>query len=159
MSFDFGENVKMLIADFDGVFTDGGVYIDEQGKMSKKLNFADIMGLFHFVKNGYKFAIISGEESAAVNYLTQKLNLTDVYQKVRDKSAVMTEIMQKYNLKADEIIYAGDDINDIAPMNMVKYAVAPKNANYKVKNVEHVQVSALSGAEGFIREITDAVLK
>lgn len=159
MGFKFGKNVKILVADFDGVFTDGGAYIDEQGNISKKINFADIMGLYHFLKNGYKFAIISGEESSAVHYLVNKLKLEDVYQGVRDKSAVMKEIMDKYSFKADEIIYAGDDINDIAPMNMVKYAVAPKNANYKVKKVKNIQVSKLAGGSGFIREITDSILK
>ena len=159
MRFKFGENIKILVADFDGVFTDGGVLVGENGEMSKKINFADIMGLYHFVKSGYKFAIISGETSQAVNYIKNKLNIENIYQNVRDKSAAMTEIIEKYNLKYDEIIYAGDDINDIAPMKMVKYPVAPKNANYKVKKVKNIQISKLCGGEGFIREITDSVLK
>ena len=56
-------DIKLIVSDFDGVFTDGSVYISEKNEVQKKLNFKDIMGVSMLLKKGYNFAIISGEKS------------------------------------------------------------------------------------------------
>ena len=66
--------------------------------------------------------------------------------------------MGRHNLKRDEIIYIGDDINDIEGMKLVKYRVAPSNANYKVKETEDIQITVSSGGDGAFREIIDNLI-
>ena len=58
--------IKMVVSDFDGVFTDGSVYISEKNEVQKKLNFKDIMGVSMIVKKGIDFAIIDLRRSLAV---------------------------------------------------------------------------------------------
>lgn len=146
----------MIVSDFDGVFTDGSLYISEQNEVQKKLNFKDIMGVSLLIKNGYKFGIISGEQSNILNYFNEKFNIEDIHGGIRQKGIVLTQIMEKYDFKSNEILYIGDDINDIPAMELVKYPIAPKNLNpvlpFKVKNL---QITSSYGGNGAIREIAD----
>lgn len=152
------KNIKLVASDFDGVFTDGSVFMDEELKQFKKINFSDIMGVSRLIKAGYKFAIISGETSNILNYFKNKFNIEEIHGGIRQKGIVLSEIMQKYNLCADEVLYMGDDINDIAAFDCVNYKIAPNNANPIVKVKEGVQITQNSGGCGAFREVVDTLL-
>ena len=153
------KEIKMVISDFDGVFTDGSVYISEQNEVQKKLNFKDIMGVSILIKNGINFGIISGERSNILNYFKEKFNIEEIHGGIRQKGIVLGEIMERNNLKPNEILYIGDDINDIPAMELVKYRIAPKNVNpvlsFKVNNL---QITEAYGGDGAIREIADTLV-
>lgn len=150
------KNIKMVISDFDGVFTDGSVYISEKNEVQKKLNFKDIMGVSIILKSGIDFGIISGEKSNILNYFKDKFNIKEIHGEIRQKGIVLDEIMKKYNLDSSQVLYIGDDINDIPAMELVDYRIAPKNLNpiltLKVKNL---QITENYGGNGAIREIAD----
>lgn len=152
------KDIKLVASDFDGVFTDGSVYIDEDLKQVKKINFSDIMGVSRLIKAGYKFVIISGETSNILNYFKNKFNIDEIHGGVRQKGIVLSEIMEKYSLSYDEVLYIGDDINDIAAFDCVKYKIAPKNANPIVKVKEGIQITQNSGGDGAFREVVDTLL-
>ena len=126
MSLNLSKEIKMVISDFDGVFTDGSIYISEKNEVQKRMNFKDIMGVSMLLKAGFNFGIISGEDSNILSYFKDKFNLEEIHGGITQKGIVLAEIMEKYNLKAQEVLYIGDDINDISAMNLVKYAIAPK---------------------------------
>ena len=98
------KNIKLVASDFDGVFTDGSLYLDEDLKQVKKINFSDIMGVSILLKAGYKFAIISGETSNILNYFKNKFHIEEIHGGVRQKGIVLDEIMQKYSLTPDEVL-------------------------------------------------------
>lgn len=159
MTLVLSKEIKMIVSDFDGVFTDGSLYISEQNEVQKKLNFKDIMGVSLLIKNGYKFGIISGEKSNILNYFSEKFNIEDIHGGIRQKGIVLKEIMEKYDFKSNEILYIGDDINDISAMELVKYAVAPKNANPVLQfKIKHLQITSSFGGNGAIREIADCLV-
>lgn len=153
------KDIKFIISDFDGVFTDGGIYISEKNEVQKKLNFKDLMGVSLLIKNGYNFGIISGEKSNILQYFKDKFGIEEIHGGIRQKGVVLEEIMKKYNLKKDEVLYIGDDINDIPAMELVRYPIAPKNLNpilqFKVKNL---QITDNFGGDGAIREIADILI-
>ena len=153
------KNIKMVVSDFDGVFTDGSIYISEKNEVQKKLNFKDIMGVSLLIKNGINFAIISGEKSNILDYFKDKFNLKEIHGGVRQKGIVLNEIMDKYNLKSNEVLYIGDDINDIPAMELVDFRIAPKNFNPIMQfKVENLQISSNFGGDGAIREIADILV-
>ena len=153
------DEIKMVISDFDGVFTDGSVYISERGDVQKKLNFKDIMGVSIIIKKGIKFGIISGEESNILNYFKDKFGLVDIHGGIRQKGIVLQSIIEKYNFKQNELLYVGDDINDIAGFELVKYRVAPKNLNPALTfKVDNLQITDSYGGDGVIREIADSLV-
>lgn len=159
MTLELSKEIKLVVSDFDGVFTDGSVYISEKNEVQKKLNFKDIMGVFLLKQKGIDFAIISGEDSNILNYFKDKFNLKEIHGGIRQKGIVLDEIMKKYNLQSNEILYIGDDINDIPAMELVKYRIAPKNLNpvlpFKVQNL---QITNSYGGDGAIREIADILV-
>ena len=152
------KDIKMVISDFDGVFTDGSVYISEKNEVQKKLNFKDIMGVSIIIKSGINFGIISGEKSNILNYFKEKFNIKEIHGGIRQKGIVLNEIMKKYNLLPSEVLYIGDDINDIPAMELVKYKIAPKNLNpILTVKVEGLQITENYGGNGAIREIADTL--
>lgn len=150
------KDIKLIVSDFDGVFTDGSVYISEKNEVQKKLNFKDIMGVSMLLKKGYNFAIISGEQSNILNYFKDKFGIAEIHGGIRQKGIVLDEIMKKYNLSSNEVLYIGDDINDIAAMELVDYRIAPKNVNPILTiKVSNLQITESYGGNGAIREIAD----
>ena len=59
----------------------------------------------------------------------------------------------------DEIVYLGDDINDIECLKAVKYAVSVKQANYRVKELQSVQFTQASAGDGAFREVVDNIVE
>ena len=152
-------NIKLIVSDFDGIFTDNSVFFLNENEKIKKLSFKDLMGVCVAVKNGLKVAIISGDESKEIDYLSQRFNLTDIHQGIRIKLPVLESLKAKYNLSDDEILYVGDDINDIDCMMSVKYAITVSEANYRVKNLEHIQITRAAAGDGAFREIVDNIIE
>ena len=71
------EKIKMVITDFDGIITDNCLYVDNNGNMTRKINFKDVMAFSILQKNGIKTAIISGESNAAIEILAKKFDIKD----------------------------------------------------------------------------------
>lgn len=159
MALKLSKEIKMVISDFDGVFTDGSFYLNEKNEIQKKLNFIDIMGVFLLQKEGIDFGIISGEDSSILNYFKEKLQIEELHGGIRQKGIVLDEIMRRKNLKSNEILYIGDDINDIPAFELVKYRIAPKNFNPVLQfKVENLQITNNYGGSGAIREVVDSLL-
>ena len=151
--------IKMVVSDFDGVFTDGSIYISEKNEVQKKLNFKDIMGVSLLVKAGIKFGIISGEKSEILNYFKDKFNLEEIHGGIRQKGIVLDEIMKKYNLKSSEVLYIGDDINDIECLSYVRFPVSVREANKKVLAISGLQLTEAMPGNGAFREIVDNLIE
>lgn len=154
------DKIKLIATDFDGILTDGGVYISNtKGNESfKKVTYKDIMGISLWLKSGRKFAIISGDTGKTIDTIAEKFKLEDVHQGIKNKGEVLEEIMKKYSLTSDEVCYVGDDINDISAFNKVANPITVPNANYKVKQLDDILITSASGGNGVIREITDSIL-
>ena len=152
------QTIKMVITDFDGIVTDNCVYINQDGSMSRKINFKDIMGFSILYKNGYKMAIISGEKNKAIDILSEKFQIEN-YQDIRKKLDVLKSIISKYGLTDEEYIYIGDDINDYDSLCHAKYAITVPGAVKKIKKIPNIQITKTNSGEGAFREIVDALVE
>lgn len=150
--------VKMIVSDFDGIFTDNSVIINADKTISRKVSFKDIMGVSLLVKNGYKVGFISGEKNPIIEMIAEKFNLTEIHMDIRDKLTVLKEIMSKNSLNIDEILYIGDDVNDKLCLEFVKTKITVPNANKKIKEIEDVQITEACGGDGAFREVVDCIL-
>jgi len=151
------DTIKMVITDFDGVITDNCVYISDDGKMSRKLNFKDVMAFAILKRNGYKIGIISGEKNAAIEILAQKFNIEEVHQNIRIKIDVLKNIIEKYSLSKDEFVYIGDDINDLECLEFSKYKLTVEHAPKKIKQIQGIQVIQATAGNGAFREVADCL--
>lgn len=153
------KKIKLIVSDFDGVFTDGSIYISENFEVTKKISFKDIMGVSQALKNGFKIAIISGEKSKAIDFLSNKFEQIEVHQGERVKVTVLKSIIDQSGLTPEEVIYIGDDVNDIECLNYVKNGITVPNANLKVKKLKNVQITTNNGGDGAFREVIDTLLR
>ena len=152
------KTIKIVVTDFDGIITDNCVYIDDDGKTSRKLNYKDIMAFSLLLKNGFKIGIISGEKNSAIELIKNKFNIEDVHQGIRNKLEVLRSIVEKYNLTLNEIVYIGDDVNDLESLKYVKYPITVPNAVKQVKTIKNIQITTNIGGNGAFREIVDVLL-
>lgn len=151
------ETVKMVITDFDGIVTDNCVYICDDGKMSRKLNFKDVMAFSILKKKNFMIGIISGEKNAAIDILTKKFGIEEVHQNIRIKIDVLKNIIEKYNLSQEEYVFIGDDINDIACLEYAKYKITVPHAVKRVKDVKGIQITESIAGDGAFREVADCL--
>ncbi|MBO6256995.1 HAD hydrolase family protein [bacterium] len=149
--------IKMVITDFDGVITDNCVYISDDGVMSRKINFKDVVGFYMLKRNGIDIAIISGEKNAAIETIAKNLEIKEVYQSIRDKLPILKDILSRKKLSQDEYLYIGDEINDIECLNYSKYRITVPNATDKVKAITNIQMTQVCGGNGAFREVADCL--
>ena len=158
-NLNLSENIKMVVTDFDGVITDNCVYIDENKKMTRRLNFRDVMAFSLLKKNGIITAIISGEKNSAIDLICEKFDINDVHTEIRQKKPVLELLLSKYNLGKEEYIYIGDDVNDRECLEFSKYKVTVKNAHKDILKIDNIQVTENNGGEGAFREVVDRILE
>jgi 3-deoxy-D-manno-octulosonate 8-phosphate phosphatase (KDO 8-P phosphatase) len=151
--------IKLLLTDCDGVLTDCGVYYGENGEVLKKFNIRDGMGVERLRKLvNVETGIITGELSPSVKMRAEKLKITELYLGIKDKPAVLKEILQRKNLQADDIAYIGDDTNDVEIMKLVGLAACPADAMIFAKNQAHY-ICENKGGEGAFREFAELIIK
>lgn len=159
MSLKIPKTIKMIISDFDGVMTDGGIYIDQNANTSRKINFKDIMAISLLKKAGIKVAFVSGEKNSAINLLAEKFSLKEIHQGVRIKIDVIKSIVDRNKLDRDEFLYIGDDVNDIESLDYSLIKITVPNAAETVKKIKDIQVTANFGGNGAFREVADCLLR
>lgn len=152
------DNIKLFVCDFDGIFTDGKLSVYSDGRTSKVIDYKDIMAIANLLKRNIKFAIISGEKSAAIDILKEKFPLIETFQNERNKIKILKSLLERHNLKAENALYMGDDINDIECLNYVSFPVTVENAHIQVKSLENIIVTTNKGGQGAIREVVDSIL-
>ena len=155
---DMLKKINTFILDYDGVLTDGTVYMDSNGDPLRTSNVKDGYALQLACKLGYHVAVISG---AIVTNITKRLNslgVKDVYTGVPNKILKLEDYMEQYHLSADQIVYMGDDIPDLQVMQRVGVAACPADAAEEVRCVSHF-VSERPGGRGCVRDIIEQTLK
>ena len=160
MNYEFlkKKDIKLVVSDFDGIFTDGKLEVYSDGTTSKKLDYKDIMGIANILKKGVKFAIISGETSQAITAIKKFFPQIDTSESIRNKLEVFKNLLEKYAISPENSMYFGDDINDLECLNYCGVPVTVANAHHSVKGVKNIIISEHTGGNGAFREITDYLL-
>jgi len=152
------KHIKLLITDCDGVLTDAGVYYGENGEVLKKFNIRDGMGVERLRKSAnVETAIITGEVSPSVVKRAEKLKITELHLGIKDKLAILTQIMANRGLTKNNIAYIGDDVNDIEIMQHVGLTACPNDAISFTKEVADY-ICENKGGEGCFREFAELII-
>ncbi len=150
--------VTTVILDVDGVLTDGGIYYDPTGREIKRFHVADGLGMELLRHAGIRVVILSGRVSEALTRRAAELRVAECYQGVRDKKAHIEKLRQGWQASKDELLYVGDDLNDLPAFEAVGVRVAVANAVAEIKAQAHHTTSA-SGGNGAVREVCEWLLK
>ena len=150
--------IELILADVDGVLTDGRLEFDNQGIESKRFHVRDGLGVKLWQKAGYRFGVITTRSSQVVKQRAAELNVELVRQGAEDKLATAQEILAELDLDPQAVCYIGDDLPDLPVVRSVGLGVAVADACWELREAaDHVTTSC--GGAGAVREIVELILK
>lgn len=150
--------IRTFVFDMDGVLTDGGVWVLEDGEQVRKMHTRDGYALQLAVKQGYRVVVISGGSSPAARMRLTKLGIADVHMSIDDKLSLLQEIIQTHRLDPQTVLYMGDDIPDLRSMEAVGLPCCPADACTEILHVSKY-ISPVKGGDGCVRDVIEKVLK
>lgn len=150
-------HVRLVAFDVDGVFTDGRIYLSDDGIESKAFCTHDGFGVRQLLAAGVEVVVISGRGSRAVERRMRELGVRHVVQNCRDKVAALQTIIDDLEIPASQCVFVGDDVPDLPLLEMVGYSVAVANAVKQVRESCDYTTRA-GGGFGAVREVCDLVL-
>lgn len=152
------EHITTFIFDVDGVLTDGTVTIMTNGDMLRRMNIKDGYALKTAVDAGYNVCIISGGTNIGVQKRLEGLGIKDIYLGAHNKIDQFNEYTKAHNIKAENVLYMGDDIPDYPVMQLAGLPTCPQDAAPEIKNISKY-VSHKLGGKGAVRDVIEQVLK
>lgn len=150
--------IKAFVFDVDGVLSCDVVSLSAEGDPMRTVNIKDGYALQLAVKKGYEVAIITGGYTEAVKTRFSRLGITHIYMRSAVKVRDYNDFIEKTGLKAEEILYAGDDIPDYEVMKLVGLPVAPADAAPEIKQIARY-ISHKKGGEGVARDVIEQTMK
>jgi YrbI family 3-deoxy-D-manno-octulosonate 8-phosphate phosphatase len=149
--------IKIIVFDFDGVFTDNKVIVFDDGREAVVCSRGDGLGLELLRKKGFKMLVLSKETNPVVAQRCKKLGLKCI-QGIDDKIAVLNETLKRSKIDLSETAYVGNDINDLGCMRLVGLSIAVSDAVPDVKKAARY-VTGMPGGNGAVREVCDLIMK
>jgi 3-deoxy-D-manno-octulosonate 8-phosphate phosphatase (KDO 8-P phosphatase) len=149
------ERVRFAVFDFDGVFTDNRVWVNERGEEMLAFTRSDGLGLRRLDEVGVQYLIVSTEPNPVVGARAAKLRV-DCVQGVDDKLAVVTQRTEAAGVELQAVAYIGNDVNDADCLRAVGVPVVPADAWPEVRPLARWVLSRPGGA-GCVREFCDGV--
>lgn len=150
--------IKNFVFDMDGVLTDGCLLVNNDHQWLRRMNVRDGYALQAAVKCGYQVMVISGSDSPPVTDRLHRLGVKHVFMGVKDKPALLRNLMKENNMDIDQTLFMGDDIPDYDCMGLVGLAACPADAVPEIREIA-AYISPVRGGEGCVREVIEKVMK
>ena len=151
------EAIRLLVLDFDGVMTDNRVWVDQDGREMVAANRSDSLGISRLRQAGVETMVISKETNPVVAARCRKLNIPWI-QGENDKATALRKLLLDRNINANEVVYLGNDVNDLPCFPLVGWAVAVADAMPEVIR-QADSVLTRSGGHAAVRELCDWIVE
>ena len=150
-------DLRLIAFDVDGVFTDGRIYLSDDGVETKAFHTQDGFGVRRLLDTGLAVAVISGRTSGAVERRMAELGVPHVILGCKDKVAALQDLAGSLGIDMQHCAFVGDDMPDLALLERVGISMAVANAVAAVQE-RCDYVTRRSGGNGAVREICDLVV-
>jgi len=150
--------VKLLLLDVDGVLTGGQIIYSGTRVETKIFNVKDGLGIRMLMEAGIEVGIVTGRTSEALMQRCRDLHISLVYDGVKDKGALMDQILSKQGVEAHEVAFVGDDLPDISLMKKAGVGIAVNDAHEMVKKHADI-ITSRNGGDGAVREVCEMILE
>jgi 3-deoxy-D-manno-octulosonate 8-phosphate phosphatase (KDO 8-P phosphatase) len=149
--------VTCFVFDLDGVLTNGTLLVMKEEHF-REMHMRDGYAMKAAAEAGYKIFVISGGHTKSVEKRLKHLKVTEYFQQVDDKVKVLKQVMKKYKLKSENILYMGDDIPDYRAMQLCGVPTCPADAVPEIKGVS-IYVSDKVGGHGAARDVIEQTMR
>ena len=152
-------NLEAIIFDFDGVFTNNFVYVNEHGEESVRCSRADGLGIkaIRKIAPHVKLMILSTEENPVVSKRANKLGLSYI-QGSPDKVQSLQQMASEQQFNIENTLYIGNDLNDYHVMKLCGYSACPADSHHDICQLAKIQLQT-KGGHGIVRELVENIFK
>lgn len=150
--------IRLLACDIDGVFSDGRLYMGNNGEELKAFHTHDGYGVKALLNIGIEVAVITGRKSNIVQQRMQSLGVTHIIQGCEQKDVALLQLMQELQLNATQVASMGDDVPDLAMFKHSELGVSVADGHPQVTQVAQY-VTQRPGGKGAVREFCDLLLQ
>ncbi len=150
--------IKAVLADVDGVLTDGGILYGSGGSELKRFHVHDGLAVELARRAGLKVLLISARASQALLRRSREIGVSRLWQGVSDKGRIFGILQREFKLRPHEICYVGDDLPDLPILKKAGLAVAVPRAAEEVRRAASFTTKR-GGGEGALREVIEFILK
>lgn len=150
--------IDTVLFDIDGVLTNGMVYIDSEGKESKKISFDDIDAIFELKRSGIKIGFITGEDNGFSEYVKKRFEPDYFVSGCKNKLAYFKELAEKEVLDKSKVCFVGDSKKDEELLRYLDYSFVPVDADVEVKKAGKFITNTGKG-NGVIKEVAAFILR
>ena len=151
------QGIRVAFFDVDGVLTDGGLYLSDEGESLKRFHILDGLGLKLLQRAGITPAVITGRDSAPLRTRLKALGVEHVHYGTEHKAPAAAKTLAELGVGWAQAGAIGDDWPDLPVLRRCAVAVAPANAHAEVKAIAH-HVTVAAGGHGAAREFCDLLL-
>ena len=161
------ENISYIVFDFDGIFTNNKVYVNERGEESVRCERGDGLGFdilrkFMDVNKWHpEIFILSKEKNPVVLQRAKKLRLSCHFG-IEDKEKFLQQYFDKTRdeseMKIKGLAYIGNDLNDLRAIQLAEYSICPKDSHPIIKEEAMLTLES-KGGEGCVREFIETILR
>ncbi|MEZ4803477.1 MAG: HAD-IIIA family hydrolase [Gelidibacter sp.] len=152
------EHITTFVFDVDGVLTDGTISLTTSGEMLRTMHTKDGFAMKTALLAGFNICVISGGSNEGVRMRLNGLGVKDVYLGSHNKVEELNHYFDLHHIKAENVLYMGDDIPDYPVMKLVGLPTCPQDAVPEIKAISKY-VSHKSGGKGCVRDVIEQVLK
>lgn len=152
--------IKAFAFDIDGVMTDGSILCFNDGDLFRTYDAKDSFAVRMAVMNGYRLAVITGgvSDSIKMRFKTLGIPEEDIFLGCRDKMKYFNSFCERYSLKAEEVMYFGDDLPDLSVIKAAGIGVCPSDACAEAKAAADY-IDPYPGGKGCIRHCFEEVMR
>jgi len=152
------KSIKLLVCDVDGVFSDGRIYLGNEGEELKAFHTRDGYGVKALVKHGINVAVITGRRSAIVENRMKALNVAHIIQGEENKYDALAKLLSSLSLSCEQVAVIGDDMPDSGMYPLADIRIAVNDAHPAVAKKAN-WITTLAGGFGAVREVSDTLLQ
>ena len=150
------QSVRLVVFDFDGVFTDNTVYVSQDGTESVRCWRGDGLGLTRLRQAGVETVILSTETNPVVAARSRKLSIRAV-QGCDDKLTALRALARELGVELDQVAYVGNDVNDLECLQAVGLPIVVQDAHADVQALARIRTT-MPGGRGAVREVCDLLV-
>ena len=152
----FPNDIKLVVFDFDGVFSDNRVWVDGDGREMVAAYRSDSIGIKRLRKAGVNAMVLSSETDLAVEARCKKMDVPVIHG-VEDKAPILKKYLADHDIDPEKVIYVGNDVNDLPCFPLVGFTVAVSDAQKDViRQADYILDKP--GGYGAVRELCERII-